>query len=106
MIHPAAGGVMIEHLIQCGQAPVVHVGRGNGDVPQRRRTKLPDVFGLVRPFVEPAIGRGVFRSAGIEESAANLFTAFKPDAAAEVPSAVALKARAALAGEEYDFAAF
>ncbi len=43
MIESAPGGVVSDHFIECRKAAVVHVGRGDCDIAQRRRAELSDI---------------------------------------------------------------
>ncbi len=67
MIEFPARSVVIDHVFQRCQAPVVHVRSGHRDVPQRRRAKLADIGGFVGSFKEAAIRRVVGRNTGVEE---------------------------------------
>ena len=45
-----AFAVVVEHLLQRGKAPVVHVGRGHGDVAQARRGEGAAIDVFLRHF--------------------------------------------------------
>jgi hypothetical protein len=89
MIQLATGCVVLDHFFERRQAPIMHVGRRDGDVPQRGRAELSDVFGSSGLFKESTIRRGVRGYTGIEEGAA-----------AEIPSGVALKTTCTLTREK------
>ena len=102
VIHLAASRVVIEDFFQCYEAAVVHVRRSKRDVPQCGRSKLSDVLGPLRVFIETAVRRQVRRYARVEETAARIaFAASIPASVesdvAKIPAAVALKASASLA---------
>jgi len=55
---PAAGGLVLEHLSERGDAAVVHVRSGHGDVPECRCLESADVFRPFGDLVEPEIVGG------------------------------------------------
>ena len=52
------------HVFERGRAAVVHVGRRDGDVAERRRLELADVFRLPGDLVDPGIRRRIRQRAG------------------------------------------
>src|SRR5262245_43860861 len=100
---------MIDYLFQRREAAIVHVGRGYGDIPQGRRLELADVLRLAGLFEYAPVRSRVVGHACIEEAAAGLTLArrcifsIEANAAAEVPSTVALEAAPAFAGKEHAF---
>ena len=52
----AAGSVVLDCLFERRDAAVVHVGRGDRDIAERRRFELSDIRRLARDFEEPGIG--------------------------------------------------
>src|SRR5262249_11553210 len=54
-----AGGVVVQHLFERRDAAVVHVGRRDRDVSQRRRFERPHVFRLLGEIVRAGVRRRI-----------------------------------------------
>jgi hypothetical protein len=109
VIELATGGVVINYFFQRGQAALMHVRSGDCNVPERRRSKLPDVFGTHRILVEAVVRRKYCETPVLKKPRASpfdvpLLTSFKSDSG-EVSPAVALKTSSTLAGGKEDFSA-
>src|SRR5262249_32938187 len=60
----SATRIVTEHLIQRGDAAVVLVRRGHGDVPDRRRLEFPDVFRPMGRFIHAGVGAWIRQQSG------------------------------------------
>src|SRR5215472_9691486 len=107
MRQASAGGIVIDYFFQCGDAPVMHVGRGQGDITQCWRAEFSHIFRQLRMLEKASIGSRILGGAGVEEEATHtaIAASFEPDWG-EVPAAVALEAAAFFTGIENDFASF
>ena len=103
---------MVNHFRECRNTAVMHVGRGHGDVSQRGRPELADVFTAIRVLVQAGVRSGILKltanivKAGVLENTVYRRSSFVSQWAIEVPTAVALEAAGLFAGEKQYLATF
>ena len=109
---PAAGGVVVNYLRECRNAAVMHIRRSDGDVSQRRRPELTDVFAPLRELIQPGIRSGIGKlasnvvQADVQKRNPRQSASFISEGTVQVPAAVALKTARALTGEKQNLTAF
>src|ERR1700683_1524437 len=104
---PASRGVVVEDTFKRRNAAIVHIGPGDGDVPQRGSLELSDVRGnpgvLVRAHVGSRIGEqaGNFVKPRIVKLDLSACIALRNRGIAEIETTVATEARKVLVEEQY-----